>query len=189
MFQYFVVYIFDLFLDFLPWSVAKQSMMSKLSHRAWTSSRVPNIGLTWPWPCPIRLRSSWHRNRWCGQTSQVIASPWEIQLTFNSTVLIKLYKKSLIHRRKNAFFTFSLAARMIWISSFRATWQTWTGRLCKLARSKTAAVVCPSAWTQRGYFFGQLSKCYKIINADVICPLKFFFYKCKKCSQKISLDL
>jgi len=46
--------------------------------------------------------------------------------------------------------TFSLAARIIWISSLRATWQTWTGRLCSVANSRTAAVVWLSAWTHNG---------------------------------------
>ena len=70
-----------------------------------------------------------------------------------------------IHRIVKKFLgnklTFSLAARMICISSFLATWQMWMGVLCKLAKSKIAAVVWLSACTQIGYLWGQFSKCYE----------------------------
>lgn len=60
----------------LPWSVAKQSIASKLSHNACWSSFDTREGRTWPFFSPIRLRSSLQRKRWCGHTSQVTARPW-----------------------------------------------------------------------------------------------------------------
>lgn len=59
----------------LPWSVAKQSIMSRLSHRACWSSLVTRQGRTSPF-CPSCSRLSQVRNRWWGHTSQVTCIPW-----------------------------------------------------------------------------------------------------------------
>ena len=53
---------------YIPWSVAKQSMMSRLSHRACWSSREQSTGLTSDLPVPMVTTSSLQRKRWWGHT-------------------------------------------------------------------------------------------------------------------------
>lgn len=60
----------------IPWSVAKQSMMSMFSQRASWSSWLTKQGRTSPQPAPSLAASSSVRKRWWGQTSQVTACPW-----------------------------------------------------------------------------------------------------------------
>ena len=54
------------------WSLAKQSITSRLSHSAWRSAGVASGGRTVPRPPG---RSAAVRNRWCGVTSQVTGRP------------------------------------------------------------------------------------------------------------------
>lgn len=70
-----IIHMNSFWLEILPWSVAKQSMMSMFSHRVSWSSAVTRHGLTWPLLWPILSRSSEVKNRWCGATSQVTANP------------------------------------------------------------------------------------------------------------------
>ena len=60
----------------LPWSVAKQSIISMLSHNACWSSLLHNGGLTWPLWWPMTSRSSEVKKRWWGVTSQVTNRPF-----------------------------------------------------------------------------------------------------------------
>lgn len=62
-----------------PWSVAKQSMNSRLSHNACLSSSVTRLGLTWLFFSPSRSTTFSVRKRWWGATSQVTGRPWHTQ--------------------------------------------------------------------------------------------------------------
>lgn len=78
---------------YLPWSVAKQSMMSMLSHRACWSSWDTRGGQTFPRPPPRRSASAAVRKRWCGVTSHVTGSPFSLaarttKICQNSIIII-----------------------------------------------------------------------------------------------------
>lgn len=78
---------------YLPWSVAKQSMMSMLSHRACWSSWDTRDGQTFPRPPPRRSASAAVRKRWCGVTSHVTGSPFSLaarttKICQNSIIII-----------------------------------------------------------------------------------------------------
>lgn len=59
---------------YIPWSVAKQSIISIFSHSVCLSSSLTRQGRTRLRPTPIDTSLSFVRNKWCGDTSHVT---WE----------------------------------------------------------------------------------------------------------------
>ena len=69
----------------LPWSVAKQSMTSRLSQSAFWSSAVTSGGLTPYLLPPILSASSSVKNKWCGDTSHVTWIPFSLAARITRT--------------------------------------------------------------------------------------------------------
>lgn len=84
------------FTAYSPWSVAKQSMMSILSQRAFWSSSRQRGGFTWPLPWPMLSKSLEVRKRWWGATSQVTCIPDSFAIR-----MISIYNGNVEKEEKN----------------------------------------------------------------------------------------